>query len=86
MNTIPKVIIFVDSINKGIALIEYLYTKLSDNLKDKINEIIWCFYSNLSNRSRKLFAEDFFWRNIYIWVYTKIGDLGINILNFLHII
>lgn len=35
LSAIPKTIIFVDSINKGMALTEYLYTKLLDNLKDK---------------------------------------------------
>ena len=35
-STIPKTMIFVDSINKRIALIGYLRTKLSDNLKNKI--------------------------------------------------
>lgn len=36
LNIIPKTIIFVDSINKRMIFIDYLYTKLLNNLKDKI--------------------------------------------------
>lgn len=35
LSAILKTMIFVDSINKGMALTEYLRTKLLDNLKDK---------------------------------------------------
>lgn len=49
--------IFVDSINEKMALIKYLCSKLLDNLKDKVKEKI---YLNLSNKSKKLFAKDFF--------------------------
>lgn len=85
LSAIPKTMIFVDSINEGMALTEYLRTKLSDNLKDKADQVIRCFHSNLSKESRKLFAEDFLWGNIRIWVCTKAAGLGINIPNVLRI-
>lgn len=63
LSTILKTMIFVDSINKRIALTEYLCTKLSDNLNDKAEQVIQCFHLNLSDKSKKLFTEDFFWGN-----------------------
>ena len=66
LSTILKTMIFVDSINEEMALIEYLRTKLSDNLKDKAEQVIQCFYSNLSDKFRKLFVKDFLWGNICI--------------------
>ena len=59
LSAIPKTIIFVESINEGMALIEYLRTKLLDDLKDKAEQVIQCFHSNLLDKSRKLFTEDF---------------------------
>lgn len=67
-------------------MIKYWYTKFLDNLKNQSNQIIQCFYSNLSNELKKLFAKNFFWRNIYIWVCIKVVDLDINIPNVLDII
>lgn len=52
--------ILVDSINEGIALTKYLCTKLSDNLNDKAKQMIQCCHLNLSDKSKKLFTEDFF--------------------------
>ena len=75
--------IFVNSINEEMALTEYLRTKLSNNLKDKAEQIIQCFHSNLSNKSRKLFSEDFFQGNTRIWVCTEVAGLGVNIPNVL---
>lgn len=60
LNPIPKTMIFVDSNNKEIVLIEYLCTKVLDNLKDKTEQVIQCFYSDLSDKSKEWFAEDFF--------------------------
>lgn len=40
LSAIPKTIIFVNSINKEMALTKYLHTKFSDNLKDKADQII----------------------------------------------
>lgn len=37
LSAIPKTIIFVDSINKKMALSEYLRTKFLDNWKNKTN-------------------------------------------------
>ncbi len=59
LSAISKIMIFVDSINKEMALTEYLRTKLLDNLKDKAEQVIQCFYSNLSDKSSKLFVRDF---------------------------
>lgn len=75
--------IFVDSIIEKMVLIEYLHTKLSNNLKDKVEQVIQCFHSNLSDKSRILFAKDFLWENTYIWVYIKVAGLNINIPNVL---
>ena len=58
--------IFVDNINEEITLREYLYTNLLDNLKDKVDQVIQCFYFNLTNESRKLFAKIFF-KKIYVY-------------------
>ena len=66
LSAIPKTMIFVDNINEGMALIKYLRTKLPKNLKDKADQVIRCFHSNLSNKSRKLFAKDFLWGNTRI--------------------
>lgn len=40
LNTIPKTMKLVDSINKEIALMKYLRIKRPDNLKDKVDQII----------------------------------------------
>lgn len=40
LNTILKTVIFVDNINKKMVLMEYLYTKLSNNLKNKTKKMI----------------------------------------------
>ena len=47
LSAILKTMIFVDSINEGMVLIQYLHIKLPDNLKDKADQMIQCFYSNL---------------------------------------
>ena len=83
LSAISKTMIFVDSINEGIALTKYLRTKLSDNLKDNAEEVIRCFHSNLSDTSKKLFTKDFLWRNIRILVCIKAAGLDINIPNVL---
>ena len=75
--------IFVNSINELMALTMYLHTKLLDDLKDKEEKIIRYFHLNLSNKTRKLFAEDFLQGNTCIWVCTKAASLGINIPNVL---
>lgn len=66
MSAIPKTMIFINSINERIALTEYLYIKLSNNLKDKVEYMIQYFYSNLSDKLRKLFVKDYLWGNIHI--------------------
>ena len=78
--------ILVDSINEKIALTEYLRTKLSNDLKDKAKQMIQCFHSNLLDKSRKLFAEDFLQGNIRIWVCTEVTGLDINIPNVLRMV
>lgn len=40
LSTIPKTIIFIDIINEKMALMKYLYIKLLDNSKDKVDQII----------------------------------------------
>lgn len=40
LNVISKTMLFIDSINKEMALTEYLYIKLPNNLKDKIDLVI----------------------------------------------
>lgn len=40
LNAILKMIIFINSINKGVALIDNLYIKLLNNLKNKIEQVI----------------------------------------------
>lgn len=84
LNTTSKTIISVDNINEAMPLMEDLRIKLLDNLENKENRIIQYFHSNLSNQSRKLIVEKFFWPNIRIWVCTKAANLGINILNILY--
>lgn len=59
LSTIPKIMIIVDSINERMPLTKYLCSKLLDNLKNKVEQVIQYFYSNLSNKSRKLFTEYF---------------------------
>lgn len=53
LNVIPKTIIFVNSIGEKMALMEYLYTKFSNNLKDMANQMIRYFQFNLSNELTK---------------------------------
>lgn len=36
--------IFIDCINKEMVLMEYLYIKLLDNLKNKAKQVIQYFY------------------------------------------
>lgn len=60
LSKISKTIIFVANISRNIILTKYLYTKLLDNLKDKSNQIIQYYYSNLLNELKKLFTKDFF--------------------------
>ena len=81
LSAIPKTMIFVNNINEKMALTEYLHTKLSHNLKDKAEQVIRCFHLNLSDKSRKLFAKDFFQENTRIEVCTKAAGLSINIPN-----
>ena len=66
LSAIPKTMIFVNSINKGMALTKYFCIKLSNNLKDKAEQVIQYIHSNLSDKSKKMFAKDFLWRNTRI--------------------
>lgn len=58
--------IFVDSNNEKMALMEYLHIKFSNNLKDKIEQVKQYFHSILLDKLRNLFVENFFQKNIYI--------------------
>ena len=64
-------------------MIEYLRTEFSDDLKDNAEQVIQCFHSNLSDKSKELFAKDFLWGNTRIWVCIEATGLGINIPNVL---
>lgn len=43
-----------------MVLTEYLYIQLLDNLKDKMEQVIQGFHSNLSDKLSKFFVEIFF--------------------------
>lgn len=47
LNRISKIMIFVNNNNKKMILIEYLHPKFSNNLQNKVDQVIQCFYSNL---------------------------------------
>lgn len=78
--------VFVDSVEKGIALGKYLQFFLPDNLKYRGEKIIISFLSNLEAKIKTDYLEDFVNGNIKILIYTKVVGMVVDIPNIRQVI
>ena len=78
--------IFVDSVEKGIALRKYLRSFLLKNLKDRGEKIIISFSSILKTKTKADCLKDFFNGNTKILIYIEAARMRVNILDIRHVI
>lgn len=71
--------IFIDNVEKDIALRKYLRSLLPNNLKNKSKKIIVSFLSNLETNPKIDYLEDFFNSNTRILICTKTAKIGVDI-------
>lgn len=76
---ILKIMIFLDSINVGITIEEYLQGILPVLMQDKKETIIVFFNSNYEADIINNFIENFQRRNTCIMVYTDAARIGVNL-------
>ncbi len=78
---IEKTMIFVDSIEKGRALVIYLQTLLLDKLKDRDKDIIKSFSSILEVTIKTDWLEKFLTDDIRIIICKDTAKMGLDILD-----
>lgn len=83
---IPQTMIFVDKINEGILIAEYLQSLLPQDMSHRAKEIIRPFYSNLQASTREDFMDDFRLGNTRILVCAEAAGMGVNIQNVARVI
>ena len=76
---IPKTMIFVDKIDEGILIAEYLQLLLPQHMSHQENEIIRPFSSNLQASTREYFMDEFRNGNTRMLVCTDAAGMGVNI-------
>lgn len=79
IDNFEKTIIFVHSVEKGIALGIYLQTLLLDNLKDRRDNIIKSFSSVLKTKTKTDWLDAFLNGNTRIIICTNFAGMGVNI-------
>lgn len=86
ISSIEKTMIFIDSIEKGIALGIYLRAFLLDNLKDRGYDIIKFFSSIFKVKTKIIWAKAFFNSDTKIIICTDATRRRINISDIKHYI
>lgn len=81
IGNIEKTIIFVDSIEKNIALKKYLQSFLLNNLKDRDEKIIISFSSILEAKTKTDCLKNFLNGNTRILIYIDVVEMEVDILN-----
>ena len=79
IGNIPKTMLFLDSINKSIAIAAHLRTLLPKSMRPAADQIIRAFSSDLEADTKKVFMEDFALKDTQIWVCTNAAGMGVNI-------
>ena len=79
MQNIPKTMIFVDKIDKGIQIAKHLQLLFLWHMSHRKKDIIYLFYSNLLASIREDYMDDFKNRNSRILVCTEAAKMGMNI-------
>lgn len=77
--SIPKTMIFVDSIDEAQRIAAYLCTRLLLRLQRREKEIIRTFLSNLEPSTRTDFLKNFWIGNTQIWICNECADMGLNL-------
>lgn len=78
---ISKTIIFSDNIDTVRKIAIHFQGRLSAKLRNKTNILIQIFFANLTVESWTQFFEEICNGNIYIWIYTKCTNMGLNLCN-----
>lgn len=79
VQNIPKIMLFVDKINKGILAMYYLQSMLSNSMRTDKKQIICPFSLNLLAKTRETFMQDFKLKNTHILVCTNTIGMRVNI-------
>ena len=79
IGNIEKIMIFVDSVEKDIALGKHLQSLLPNNLKDRGEKIIVSFSSILEAKTKTDCLEDFLNSDTRILIYTDAARMGVDI-------
>lgn len=77
--SILKTMLFVDSIDDGVAIASYLQSLLPASMSKKATEIVRQFSSNLEASTREIFMHDFDSGNTRILVCTDAAGMGVNL-------
>ena len=86
IGNIEKTVIFVNSIEKSIALGKYLRSFLPNNLKDRGKKIIVSFSSILEAKTKTDCLEDFLNGNTRILICIDAAEMGVDILDIKRVI
>lgn len=79
IGNIEKTMIFVDNVEKDIALGKYLQSLLPNNLKDRGEKIIVSFSSILKAKTKTDYLKDFLNGNTRILICTNATQIGVDI-------
>ena len=79
IGNIKKTMIFVDSIEKSIALAKYLQSLLPNNLKNRGEKIIVSFSSILEAKTKTDCLDDFLNGDTKILICTNVAGMGVDI-------
>lgn len=86
IGNLEKILIFVNSIEKNIALRIYLQTLLPNNLKERKDNIIKSFLLLLQVKIKTDWLKNFLNSNINIIICIDAAKMGVYILNIKHVI
>ncbi len=83
---IPKIIVFVDSLDERITLAYHLCNLFPAYMKKDIKRLIQILNLILESDTKAQYLEDFCNDDIKIWICTDIAGMGVAIENILQIV
>ena len=85
-STIPKTMVFVNSLDDGMTLAYHLCNLLSAHIKNDGERIIRTFISVFEPDAKEEYLEDFHNGNTRIWIYTDAARIGVEIRNIVRVV
>lgn len=79
LSRIPKTMVFVDSLDEGIALAKYLRSRLPGELRSRGKKIVRSFLSDLEPQTKTDWLQDLLTGDTRILICTEAAGMGVNI-------